>query len=70
MLRLAVRATDDIWAMAAPMSVPGSKYTRRVPMPLIESLSIEVIPLTVVEKARSVMSGQCAASMSSALRPA
>src|SRR6266542_2531930 len=55
-IRKIVAVTEDICAMAAPISVPGSKYTRMRPTPGIEFDSMREMPLTVVENARSLMS--------------
>ena len=68
MIRLAVRETETICAMAPPMSLPGSKYTLRMPRQLIDCESMRVIPLTVVDMARSLMN-TTRRSMSSAESP-
>ena len=60
--------TVEICAIAAPISVPGWKYTFRMPMPGIDWLSIRSIPFTVVEYARSLMN-TTRRSMSSVVRP-
>ena len=54
--------------MAPPISLPGSKYTLRMPRLLIDCESMRVIPLTVVDMARSLMN-TTRRSMSSAESP-
>ena len=49
MSRVTVPDVADSCAMAAPMSVPCSKYTFKRPMPLIDCDSIFEMPPTVVE---------------------
>ena len=41
--------TAEICAMAPPMSLPGWKYTFRMPVPGIDCDSMREMPLTVVE---------------------
>ena len=47
--RSKVLETAPIWAIAAPISVPGWKYTFMTPTPGIDCDSTRSIPLTVVE---------------------
>ena len=67
-IRSTVFETELICAIAAPMSVPGWKNTRIIPTPGIDCDSIRSIPLTVVEKLRSLMM-TTRRSISSADRP-
>ena len=48
-IRRIVLDTEEICAIAAPMSVPGWKYTFSSPIPEIDRDSMREIPLTVVE---------------------
>jgi hypothetical protein len=66
--RLMVLVTEAIWAMAAPMLVPCSKYTLTMPRLDSDCDSRREMPFTVVERARSVMK-TTRLSMSSADRP-
>ena len=68
MIRLAVSITDEICAIAPPMSLPGSNQTLRMPRPLIDCESMREMPLTVLDMARSLMK-TTRRSMSSAERP-
>ncbi len=54
--------------MAPPISLPGWKYTFRMPVPGIDCDSMRWMPFTVVEYARSVMK-TTRRSMSSVVRP-
>ncbi len=67
-MRRTVEDTLVIWAIAAPMSVSGSKYTLSIPIPDRDCDSMRLIPFTVVDMARSLMM-TTRRSMSSALRP-
>ena len=49
MTRLAAEETEEICAMAPPMSLPGSNQTLRMPRPVIDCESMREMPLTVVE---------------------